>query len=125
MRTERGSGIISSLIGAIFVLIFLIALSRLAGIMLVSQRLNAAAQNSVRMLSVASANRNPLFTSQIETKVENEFPTYAKSLDFRLSQNGKLLTFEIELNNFPVSPWPTIQIGSYTLTASATSFVEY
>lgn len=93
--------------------------------MLVSQRLNAAAQNSVRMLSVASANRNPLFTSQIETKVENEFPTYAKSLDFRLSQNGKLLTFEIELNNFPVSPWPTIQIGSYTLTASATSFVEY
>lgn len=125
MRTEQGSGIISSFIGALFVLIFLIALSRLVGILLVSQRLNAAAQNSVRMLSVAGANQNPLFASQIETQIENEFPDYANSLFFNVNQNGNLLTFQIRLDNLPISPWPTIQAGSCTLSASATSFIEY
>ncbi len=124
MRTERGSGVISGIVGMIFTLILLIGLSRIAELVILDQRLSAETVNSVRMLSVASHNQDPAFMDQIISQLATEFPNYKNSITCQLSRDGNLITLIVNLGNYSLSPWPSIGLGSYPISSTATSIIE-
>lgn len=124
MRTESGSGVLGGIVGIIFILVLLISLSRLAELVILDQRLSADTVNSVRMLSVASFNQDPTFIDQIKNQLSTEFPTYKNSIQCQLNRNGNLITLAVNLGNYTLSPWPSIGLASYPISATATSILE-
>jgi hypothetical protein len=123
-ESEQGSGMISSLVGLIFVVAFLVAAAKLTKIVLVEQRLNALATDSARRLGTAGALQSQNSLNQVEGRIAALLPAYANDLSFSLEKNGDMLDFQIHLSNYSVTFWPNLGTRLYTLTASATSHIE-
>ena len=115
---------ISSLVGLIFVVAFLVAAANLTKIVLVEQRLNALATDSARRLGTAGALQSQNSLNQVEGRIAALLPAYANDLSFSLEKNGDMLDFQIHLSNYSVAFWPNLGTRLYNLTASATSHIE-
>lgn len=124
MRTENGSGVISGIVGIIFILVLLIGLSRVAELVILDQRLSAVTVNSVRMLSLASHEQDPTFIEQIKNRLSTEFPNYQNSINCQLNRDGNLITLAVSLGNYSLSPWPSIGLATYPIRSTATSILE-
>lgn len=123
-KGESGSGIVGSLLGLLFVLVFMIAAARLAGLAMLDQRLNALASDSARRLAMGGASASPFSVSTVERHVREMLPGYGQDLSFQVTKATTMLTFEIELNHYSMSVWPGLSSGPYQLKASATSHLE-
>ena len=126
LRTEAklGSGMIGALIGLVFIAVSLMAAAKLAETIILTQRLDALAADSVRRLTVASGSANPNTQNELEKRIEDLLPSYKNNLSFSLSQSSNLLTFRIQLNDYSVFIWPGLNAGPYTLSAAATARLE-
>ena len=122
--SKPGTGIVSSLVGLLFIVAFFVAAASLTKLVLVEQRLNAVAADSVRRLSAGQAIGNTLMVSEIEQHVDDMFPELAGNMSFFTQRTGNLTEFRIQLSNYSVQIWPGISAGPYTLSASATSHTE-
>lgn len=115
---------VGALIGLIFVAICLLAVARLTETVLLTQRLDALAADSVRRITVASGVANPNAENEAELRIENALPNYRDDLSFSLMQTSNLVTFQIHLSNYSVAIWPGIGTGTYTLSVGATAREE-
>ncbi len=122
--SKPGTGVISSIIGLLFVVTFLVSAASLTKIVLAEQRLDAVAADSVRRLTVGEAFADATYQSGVEHQIEEMFPSYKKNMSFSLQREGSLLTLQISVSDISVSIWPGISAGPYTITASATSYIE-
>lgn len=123
-ESESGSGIISSLIGILFVLTFLISLAKVTQLVLVTQQLNAVAQDSVRELAVGSAQNNPNSLSMVENHIVSMFPQFKNSLEYSFTSSNNIATFTIYLTGYTLEIWQKIGYGPVTLSASASAYME-
>lgn len=121
---KPGSGVIGALVGLVLIAISLIAASKLAETVLLAQRLDALAADTVRRLTVASASINPDTRDILEQRIEDLLPNYRNNLSFSVLQSSNLVTFQIHLNDYSVSIWPGLSSGPYTLSAAATARSE-
>ena len=126
LRTESkpGSGIVSSLVGLIFILTFLVSAAKLTEMVLLTQRLNALAADSVRRLTAGGGLANPNSQAEIESRIKNLLPDYKNDLAFSQERSGNLLTFQIRVNDYSITVWPGLSAGPFTLSASASSRME-
>lgn len=123
-ETKPGSGIVSSLVGLIFILTFLVSAAKLTEMVLLTQRLNALAADSVRRLTVGSGIANPNSEADVESRIDNLLPTYKNDLAFSLQRTGNLLTFQIRVSDYSITVWPGLGAGPFTLSATASSHME-
>lgn len=92
---------------------------------ILTQRLNSLAADSVRRLSASSAINNPGALALAEQEVATSLPTYKNDLSYSLVSGASSLTFTIFLHNYSVLELSGMGAGPYTLSASATSHLEY
>lgn len=123
-ETKPGSGIVSSLVGLIFILTFLVSAAKLTEMVLLTQRLNALAADSVRRLTVGSGIANPDSEAGVESRIDSLLPAYKNDLAFSVQRSANLLTFEIRVNGYSMTVWPGLSAGPFTLSASASSHME-
>lgn len=122
---EDGTGIISSLVGVLFICFFLISVTKITEIILLTQRLDALASSSVRKLSVASAQGNAQAITQTESQISDSIPLYRNQLSYHLSTTTNFLVFSIFINDYSITVWPGLSLGPYRLKGSAAARIEY
>lgn len=123
-KSENGSGIISSILGLLLVSVFLVSTAKISEMILLSQRLNAIAQNSVRQLAVVSSLNNPTALTDTEIRIGEILPKYRSSLNYSYAVKDSLATFTVSLPGYTLSIWPGIGTGPFDLSASASARLE-